>query len=709
MYSKDELSSKSITELLEIARNYGIDVNTAGSEEELIYAILDKQAEVEGMKNPLGTKRRRTRIVKKDTDRVYTVSGKEGENFDMKKNKANNQENDTTEKTDNVAQETQEAQMSEENMSPEEILAAMPKHRGRKSKRELELMAAAEAARQAAQQENADTEADNVDMTDAPYNEEAGQEEAAYEGEDTYNGEGYDNNFGMNNEQSDENIPYEHNDANPDDDMSANAPDDMVPEAAFNAHGEDADNEKQSNLIAQLQAHINAHNENANDYGHREIEDGIWAGDPGDGTDFITVVDLPIEDQGAMPSYDMFDNPTTPTMSQPMQPAFQPAAPAVQEPLPFDFTDIIEANGVLEIMPDGYGFLRSSDYNYLSSPDDVYVSVQQVKRYGLKTGDVVNCHVRPPHDGEKYFPLTSIDKINGRVPADVRDRIAFEHLTPLFPEEKFNLCGDPRTNNLSTRIVDLFSPIGKGQRALIVAQPKTGKTILMKDIANAIAANHPEAYLMMLLIDERPEEVTDMARTVNAEVIASTFDEPAERHVKIAGIVLEKAKRMVECGHDVVIFLDSITRLARAYNTVSPASGKVLTGGVDANALQKPKRFFGAARNIEGGGSLTIIATALIDTGSKMDEVIFEEFKGTGNMELQLDRSLSNKRIFPAVNLVASSTRRDDLLQDKETLNKMWIMRKFISDMNPIEAMNTIHDRMIQTKDNDEFLVSMNS
>ena len=295
------------------------------------------------------------------------------------------------------------------------------------------------------------------------------------------------------------------------------------------------------------------------------------------------------------------------------------------------------------------------------------------------------------------------------MPADVRDRIAFEHLTPLFPEEKFNLCGDPRTNNLSTRIVDLFSPIGKGQRALIVAQPKTGKTILMKDIANAIAANHPEAYLMMLLIDERPEEVTDMARTVNAEVIASTFDEPAERHVKIAGIVLEKAKRMVECGHDVVIFLDSITRLARAYNTVSPASGKVLTGGVDANALQKPKRFFGAARNIEGGGSLTIIATALIDTGSKMDEVIFEEFKGTGNMELQLDRSLSNKRIFPAVNLVASSTRRDDLLQDKETLNKMWIMRKFISDMNPIEAMNTIHDRMIQTKDNDEFLVSMNS
>ena len=716
MYSKDELSSKSITELLEIAHNYGIDVNTTGSEEELIYAILDKQAEVEGMKNPLGTKRCRTRIVKKDTDRVYTVSGKEGENFDMKKNKTNNQENDTAEKTDNTAQEAQETQASEEDMSPEEILAAMPKHRGRKSKCELELLAAAEAARQAAQQETTDAEADNLDADDAPYNDETAQEgvayeggDAAYEGEEMYNDETDNRNFGMIGEQPNDNASYEPNDADADETMTASAPNDMVPEAAFNAHEEDIDNEKQSNLIAQLQARINAHNESANDYGHREIEDGIWAGDPGDGTDFITVVDLPIEDQGAMPSYDMFDNPTTPTMSQPMQPAFQPATPAVQEPLPFDFTDIIEANGVLEIMPDGYGFLRSSDYNYLSSPDDVYVSVQQVKRYGLKTGDVVNCHVRPPHDGEKYFPLTSIDKINGRVPADVRDRIAFEHLTPLFPEEKFNLCGDPRTNNLSTRIVDLFSPIGKGQRALIVAQPKTGKTILMKDIANAIAANHPEAYLMMLLIDERPEEVTDMARTVNAEVIASTFDEPAERHVKIAGIVLEKAKRMVECGHDVVIFLDSITRLARAYNTVSPASGKVLTGGVDANALQKPKRFFGAARNIEGGGSLTIIATALIDTGSKMDEVIFEEFKGTGNMELQLDRSLSNKRIFPAVNLVASSTRRDDLLQDKETLNKMWIMRKFISDMNPIEAMNTIHDRMIQTKDNDEFLVSMNS
>lgn len=381
------------------------------------------------------------------------------------------------------------------------------------------------------------------------------------------------------------------------------------------------------------------------------------------------------------------------------------------EPKPdpiFEFDDVITGDGVLEIMSDGYGFLRSSDYNYLSSPDDIYVSQAQIKLFGLQTGDVVEGPIRPPKEGEKYFPLVRVTRINGKSPEVVRDRVPFEHLTPLFPDEKFTLCGKGPTT-LSARVVDLFAPIGKGQRALIVAQPKTGKTILMKDIANAIAKNHPEAYLMMLLIDERPEEVTDMARTVNAEVIASTFDEPAERHVKIAGIVLEKAKRMVECGHDVVIFLDSITRLARAYNTVSPASGKVLSGGVDANALHKPKRFFGAARNIENGGSLTIIATALTETGSKMDDVIFEEFKGTGNMELQLDRALANKRIFPAVNLVASSTRRDDLLHDKQTLDRMWILRKFLSDMNPLEAMSELKQRLENTHDNDEFLLSMNS
>ena len=377
----------------------------------------------------------------------------------------------------------------------------------------------------------------------------------------------------------------------------------------------------------------------------------------------------------------------------------------------YDFDGILSGSGVLEMMSDGYGFLRSSDYNYLTSPDDIYVSQSQIKLFGLKTGDVVEGSIRPPKEGEKYFPLVKVDRINGRSPEEVRDRVPFDHLTPLFPDEKFMLTDrrSPKVyDNIAVRVVDLFSPIGKGQRGLIVAQPKTGKTMLLKDIANAIAANHPEVYMIVLLIDERPEEVTDMARSVDAEVIASTFDEPAERHVKIAEIVLNKAKRLVECGHDVVILLDSITRLARAYNTVQPASGKVLSGGVDANALQKPKRFFGAARNIENGGSLTILATALTETGSKMDDVIFEEFKGTGNMELQLDRKLSNKRIYPAVDITASSTRRDDLLQDETTLNRMWILRKYLSDMNSIEAMEFVKKQMEQTTDNTEFLASMN-
>ena len=373
----------------------------------------------------------------------------------------------------------------------------------------------------------------------------------------------------------------------------------------------------------------------------------------------------------------------------------------------FDFDGILEGTGTLEMMQDGYGFLRSADYNYLASPDDIYVSQSQIKLFGLKTGDTVNGAIRPPKEGEKYFPLIKVNKINGRSPEYVRDRVPFEHLTPLFPDVKFNLTSG-KNDSLSVRMVDLFSPIGKGQRGLIVAQPKTGKTVLLKEIANAIAANHPEVYMIVLLIDERPEEVTDMARSVRAEVVSSTFDEPAERHVKVASMVHEKAKRMVECGQDVVILLDSITRLARAYNTVSPASGKILSGGVDANALHKPKRFFGAARNIENGGSLTIIATALTETGSKMDEVIFEEFKGTGNMELQLDRKLSNKRIFPSVDIMASSTRRDDLLLDQDTLNRMWILRRHLADMNSIEAMEFLKDRMERTENNDEFLVSMN-
>ncbi|GAA4088024.1 transcription termination factor Rho [Mucilaginibacter panaciglaebae] len=380
---------------------------------------------------------------------------------------------------------------------------------------------------------------------------------------------------------------------------------------------------------------------------------------------------------------------------------------AAEPAINLDFDNVIVNEGVLEIMPDGYGFLRSSDYNYLTSPDDIYVSQSQIKLFGLKTGDTVRGSIRPPKEGEKYFPLVRVEAINGRIPAEVRDRVPFDHLTPLFPSEKLHLFTDP--GNYSTRIMDLFAPIGKGQRGLIVAQPKTGKTMLLKDVANAIAKNHPEVYLIILLIDERPEEVTDMARSVRAEVVSSTFDEPADRHVKIANIVLEKAKRMVECGHDVVILLDSITRLARAYNTVAPASGKILSGGVDANALHKPKRFFGAARNIEDGGSLTIIATALTETGSKMDEVIFEEFKGTGNMELQLDRKLSNKRVFPAIDITASSTRRDDLLLDRDTLQRIWILRNHLADMNSIEAMEFLQSQVRGTKTNEEFLISMNS
>ena len=372
----------------------------------------------------------------------------------------------------------------------------------------------------------------------------------------------------------------------------------------------------------------------------------------------------------------------------------------------FEFDGIIESEGVLEMMPDGYGFLRSSDYNYLASPDDIYLSTSQIRLFGLKTGDTVKGVVRPPKEGEKFFPLVRVLKINGHDPQVVRDRVSFEHLTPIFPQEKFNIAD--KQASVSTRIIDLFSPIGKGQRGMIVAQPKTGKTMLLKDIANAIAANHPEVYLIVLLIDERPEEVTDMQRSVRGEVIASTFDREPMEHVKIANIVLEKAKRLVECGHDVVILLDSITRLARAYNTVQPASGKVLSGGVDANALQKPKRFFGAARNVENGGSLSIIATALTETGSKMDEVIFEEFKGTGNMELQLDRKIANRRIFPAIDLTSSSTRRDDLLLDPNTLKRMWILRKFLADMNPVEAMDTINDKIKKTRNNEEFLISMN-
>lgn len=684
MYSIDELNAKNVAQLKDIAKEIGAKIKSNDNKKTIVYAILDTQAETPVL-NAAAPKRKRVRIAKTE-DKVYSVKGKDGENYDVMKNQVKGPVSTDTPlfkeplQQDEPIAETEATQTAAGQDAPEAevpadtsaetaqsdvepaMLKPIAKHRGRKSKAELEAIAAAKVA---AMKER---------------NKMQSEQEANSPSEDTTS----EDNTEKQNSVDETNL---------------------IPEQDFSNAADNGESDAAA-LAAQLQAKLNAQNEKAGEQTVAQDATGIWEGDPGDGTDFIPVVDLPIEDQAAMPTFDIFDRPTTPTATA--APVPQPVQQKKAEST-FDFTNIITSNGVLEVMPDGYGFLRSSDYNYLSSPDDVYVPNNVIKRYGLKTGDVVQCRVRPPHEGEKYFPINDIEMINGRKPSEVRDRIPFEHLTPLFPDEKFTLCGDRATTNLSTRVVDLFSPIGKGQRALIVAQPKTGKTILMKDIANAIAANHPEAYLMMLLIDERPEEVTDMARTVNAEVIASTFDEPAERHVKIAGIVLEKAKRMVECGHDVVIFLDSITRLARAYNTVAPASGKVLTGGVDANALQKPKRFFGAARNIEGGGSLTIIATALIDTGSKMDEVIFEEFKGTGNMELQLDRSLSNKRIFPAVNLVASSTRRDDLLQDKTTLDRMWILRKYISDMNPVEAMNTIHKSMEHTRSNDEFLLSMNS
>ena len=686
MYSKDELLAKSPEELEAIAKALGSNLTASDGPEALASFIIgdytfdeDKDAEEE---KPKRKTRARKSVAKTEDEgeapkkrnrRTAKKTAENAVNEDVDSMTGLNPENEYTSSSDNDDNGTETSAgvgMTESTgvEGKEEAGPAQKKRRTRRTKEEI--LAAAQAKAEALSLNN--------------------QKKAVFQKELLFEETEQDN---KEKKSFNDDIPEFL--INEDENDKTNT---------ANTSGENTDDSFQdgTDLLTQLQAKVQAHNTGDN----AEVEPvGVWDGDPGDGTDFITVIDLPVEDHYANVEYDIFDNPTS--MVEEYQQNVSPAQ--TQKVSTYDFDDIVTANGVLEVMPDGYGFLRSSDFNYLSSPDDIFLTVQQVKKYSLKTGDVVQCHVRPPKEGEKYFPLTSIDSINGRNPNEIRDRLAFEHLTPLFPDEKFNLCGDPKTTNRSTRVVDLFSPIGKGQRALIVAQPKTGKTILMKDIANAIAANHPEAYLMMLLIDERPEEVTDMARTVNAEVIASTFDEPAERHVKIAGIVLEKAKRLVECGHDVVIFLDSITRLARAYNTVAPASGKILTGGVDANALQKPKRFFGAARNIEGGGSLTIIATALIDTGSKMDEVIFEEFKGTGNMELQLDRSLANKRIFPAVNLIQSSTRRDDLLHDKMTLDRMWILRKHIADMTSFEAMSLIDHSLNHTHSNEEFLASMNS
>ena len=654
MYNLEELNRKDRNELLGIAGEMGISNTEKMDETELRLAIIDEQASNFASNAATTEKapRKRSRVSVKNVDRVYTAN------------------QDKAKKVDKNMKITKDESLFADLSEEEKAMLSAP--------------AKESASSEIASESNAETKkADKKSNVSEEKKEEKGSnsnDETPEKAEDAAAPKKRTRKTKSKAEESKENAPEA------DKKELAAEPENAVPEAMF---------VPESNTPAQT----------------------IFTSKskPAGTSDFIIIEDIPSESDIYEPLdiFKQIEESGTQEAAQarpPYEDFIIPAFPEKKERFikekPYEFDDIVRVSGVLETI-DNYGFLRSSDYNYLPSPDDVYVNLQQIKHYGLKTGDVVDGFVRPPRDGERFFPLTSVEKINGCDPARVRDRVGFEFLTPLFPDEKFKLCKG-FNDSKSSRIVDLFSPIGKGQRALIVAQPKTGKTMLMKDIANSIAANHPEAYLMMLLIDERPEEVTDMARTVNAEVIASTFDAPAENHVKIAGIVLEKAKRMVECGHDVVIFLDSITRLARAYNTVSPASGKVLSGGVDANALHKPKRFFGAARNIENGGSLTIIATALIDTGSKMDEVIFEEFKGTGNMELQLDRSLANKRVFPAVNLTASSTRRDDLLQDQTTLNRMWVLRNHLADMNSMEAMDFVMKQIERTKNNEEFLISMN-
>lgn len=671
LFTKEQLLNKDADELRSIADSMGGMVkNTNGSKDELIYEILDAQAVMNAEQQASLPAKRRSRILKKDVDHIYSASKGQSERF---------------EKVQPAMTETTAEPAMTENVNEEE--EPVRKKRGRPSKAELlarKMKEETEAATGNAESKDLFTDLENTD----------GRE---------------DNTESL----ADASQPA----------VREDVPDFLAEQIKL----KETDTPAEKPDAEEIRKSLEANRESApSPTSVAETPMSESRNNQSEEPDFIIVKDIPnvLNDNllgDSLMEADNISAPANRTFGYDYRSSLyhSTAAPAQnnntgtsapapeQNALPEEF-QTLEGRGVLEVMTDGYGFLRSSDYNYLTSPDDIYVAPNQIHQYGLKTGDVVEGIVKIPREGEKFFTLLRVERINGREPKEVRDRVAFEHLTPLFPEEKFNLCSGSG-DSLSCRIVDLFTPIGKGQRALIVAQPKTGKTMLMKDIANAIARNHPDTYLMMLLIDERPEEVTDMARTVNAEVIASTFDEPAARHVKIANIVLEKAKRMVECGHDVVIFLDSITRLARAYNTVSPASGKVLTGGVDANALQKPKRFFGAARNIEGGGSLTIIATALIDTGSKMDEVIFEEFKGTGNMELQLDRSLANKRIFPAANIVASSTRRDDLLLDQHSLNRMWILRKYIADMNPIEAMNDVKKRMEETHNNEEFLLSMNS
>ena len=694
-FTKEQLTDKNDAELLAIAEEMKIADVVNRSREEIIYDILDAQAvQLSTPAEPISGKRR-TRIVKRnEADHVFSTN--------LSPKTKNEEEVDSQDKKDETPK-----------VSTPEVPVLPKRKRGRPSKADI---AAREAALKAAEEASFFAN-DTVGKS---------EEEKAVVAEDKK-----PQTSAVSKPQGGDGIP----------DFVAEQMRSQTPISAASPDVLDMEEVKRT-----LGNRVSANSPKVETSEVKASSTDEERGNPNNEEDFIITKDIPVIFEGSdlnvpqnndnMSRYGIYGQPadeemqnrpkfrrfkddpimqskvaSTPAVKaerypSSVQTASYNVAPQYTGSQPVDH--LLNGRGVLEIVPEGFGFLRSSDYNYLASPDDIYVSPAQIRRHGLKPGDVVEGKVKIPREGEKFFALMEVEHINGLTPEEVRDRISFEHLVPLFPEEKFNLCSG-KDDSLSCRLVDLFTPIGKGQRALIVAQPKTGKTMLMKDIANAISRNHPDTYLMMLLIDERPEEVTDMMRTVKAEVIASTFDEPAARHVKIAGIVLDKAKRMVECGHDVVIFLDSITRLARAYNTVAPTSGKILSGGVDANALQKPKRFFGAARNIEGGGSLTIIATALIDTGSKMDEVIFEEFKGTGNMELQLDRSLANKRIFPAVNIVASSTRRDDLLQDELTRKRMWVLRNYIADMNPLEAMTDVKRRLENTRDNTEFIATMNT
>lgn len=690
LLTKEQLQGKEEGELRSVAESLGIVNTIYKDKDQLVYDILDAQAELKSIENKeeIAVPIRRARIIKKEVDHIYSANKDHSERFEVINN--------------NVSEASAEQITKTEAEATEEEPKIVRRKRGRPSKAEIQALAMAQKAEE---EKLTDNSASKVELQETQSDETQSEDIAPTLVEES-----------LPLSTVDEDLPDFIAEQIVNQRAEMRTPIDEESDFDLNEIKEALSTSKE--VITPVADDDEVLFEKRNEYIDFLFDEDITPIQIDE--DFIILNDIPedysenILNIGSIrePSYYQSDESTYKRYKDEYEEDDNLMEDSEEEPDDFallpDSMKVVEGRGVLEILNEGYGFLRSSDYNYLTSPDDIYISQQLINLYGLKTGDIIEGDVKIPRENEKFFILNDVKKINGYAPEEVCNRVAFDHLTPLFPDEKFNLCSG-KGDTESCRIVDLFTPIGKGQRALIVAQPKTGKTMLMKDIANAIAKNHPETYLMMLLIDERPEEVTDMARTVNAEVIASTFDEPAARHVKIANIVLEKAKRMVECGHDVVIFLDSITRLARAYNTVSPASGKVLTGGVDANALQKPKRFFGAARNIEGGGSLTIIATALIDTGSKMDEVIFEEFKGTGNMELQLDRTLANKRIFPAVNIVASSTRRDDLLQSQQTLNRMWVLRNYISDMTAIEAMGELKKRMENTLDNNEFLLSMNS